>query len=446
MSTMIVLKDANALVLGTDSRLSAHDYSRVLSDRWEKIREVAPQTYIATSGRRPVCEFQEEKARELASQLGTTDIKAIGEALGRETVIYLLACVERLCALPMAPGETGGPGNRPLHGTVLVGRTADGELGYVTHAYSFRAGRVVCETGGSSPEAGREIVIANGDPGEALWQDPATWSGDPVEAVRRFLSALKQAYPHIGGADQIIRLDRSGPRWISRPPEVDNPGTWRDAVAGYAGAWFKRAMIGGASPADAPIVADANGNVSVLGSLLTGRLVVGGANQVDALYAYDGSNGICAWIGKYGSDYGFWGRNVWIGGSSPANAKIKGLADGSVTITDAPLTLNLNGVTTKIHNEAVGGSYAGLTITLNGSGRKVAVVPGLVYLMNDAGAISVTISGGGGGGSWMSAGEFRIGADYFVDANKDARFRNLNLSGYLVMFDDISTTATVSAN
>jgi len=43
--------------------------------------------------------------------------------------------------------------------------------------------------------------------------------------------------------------------------------------SGYEGAWFKRVTIGGTSPANAPFVADAGGNVSIQGSLIVGHIV-----------------------------------------------------------------------------------------------------------------------------------------------------------------------------
>ncbi len=53
--------------------------------------------------------------------------------------------------------------------------------------------------------------------------------------------------------------------WIGQdvPPPVGS---------GYAGAWFKRCYIGGTSPANAPIAADANGNVVINGSIIVGTV------------------------------------------------------------------------------------------------------------------------------------------------------------------------------
>jgi hypothetical protein len=83
MSAIVVLKEHDTLVLGTDSRFLKHDFSGVDSDQVRKIFDIAPGAFIATSGWKMACDFQPEKARELAGRLGTTDIKIIAEALER---------------------------------------------------------------------------------------------------------------------------------------------------------------------------------------------------------------------------------------------------------------------------------------------------------------------------------------------------------------------------
>jgi hypothetical protein len=54
-----------------------------------------------------------------------------------------------------------------------------------------------------------------------------------------------------------------------------------DATSGYSGAWFKRVFIGGTSPANAPLFADAFGNVTIAGSLIVGPV----ANATNATTA-----------------------------------------------------------------------------------------------------------------------------------------------------------------
>lgn len=50
MSTMVCLKDGDTLILGTDSRFVEADLSGVVSDAEQKIFEIWPNTFIATSG------------------------------------------------------------------------------------------------------------------------------------------------------------------------------------------------------------------------------------------------------------------------------------------------------------------------------------------------------------------------------------------------------------
>src|ERR1035437_6035465 len=87
MSTLVVLKENNTLILGTDSRFMSGDFTSIASDATQKIFEIGPGTFIATSGRKMACDFQHERARELADELGgPADIQAISAALKRESL------------------------------------------------------------------------------------------------------------------------------------------------------------------------------------------------------------------------------------------------------------------------------------------------------------------------------------------------------------------------
>ncbi|HWQ52093.1 MAG TPA: hypothetical protein VN442_00310 [Bryobacteraceae bacterium] len=228
MSTIVCLKDGRTLVLGTDSRVMTHDWSGVASDAMPKIIQVAPETFIATSGYVMACEFEHQKARELAGQLGTTDISVISEALERGSVAHLNKLAEIMPSVKDLNGSVGIDdvlsGKKLMHGCVLVGRIANGTLGYVTHEYRLRAGQVVNERGGYSAVE-RRIFSTTGELVRHLGQDPATWTDSPAQVVRRFLAALKQASPHIGGPDQIVQLDDSGAHWLSRPPAMAAAGS-----------------------------------------------------------------------------------------------------------------------------------------------------------------------------------------------------------------------------
>ena len=63
MSIIVVIKEGDELICNTDSRMMAHDYSGVSSDSQQTIFEVAPNTFIATSGRLMASEFQIARAR-----------------------------------------------------------------------------------------------------------------------------------------------------------------------------------------------------------------------------------------------------------------------------------------------------------------------------------------------------------------------------------------------
>ena len=224
MSTIICLKEGDTLVLGTDSRFMKHDYSGIASDEEQKIFEVAPETFLATSGRKMVCDFQVARARKIADELGAPpDIQVIGEALKCEWLSCLMELLELLKSQPDEETRQVVTGQSLLHGSILVGRAASGKLGFIAHSYRVQAGKVECEWkayfGGR-----RNLSFSVGTPshllGSALQftQDPTIWTNPPVKVVRRILAELKRSSQMIGGPDQIVCLDRTGAHWISQPP------------------------------------------------------------------------------------------------------------------------------------------------------------------------------------------------------------------------------------
>jgi hypothetical protein len=56
-----------------------------------------------------------------------------------------------------------------------------------------------------------------------LVQDPRAHTDDPVTAVRRILSTIKEANPQTGGPDQIVSIDSNGAHWVSRLPVPATP-------------------------------------------------------------------------------------------------------------------------------------------------------------------------------------------------------------------------------
>lgn len=222
MSTLVVLKESNVLVLGTDSRIMKPDCSGIASDSGKKIVEIAEQTFIAASGWQFGCDFGQAKARELASKLGTTNIQMIGNALWRELGPYLEELVKESTSVEGLHTYGGQEvcGNVPIHSTVLVGRDARGKLGHVTQEYSL------CEGGGIAINLSeyfgdkRQIWVRPGEPVIHVAQDSRTWTDSPVVVVRRFLTALKEANSRIGGPDQIVELDRYGVHWLSQLPAL----------------------------------------------------------------------------------------------------------------------------------------------------------------------------------------------------------------------------------
>src|ERR1041385_3323544 len=193
MSAIVVLKEKNVLVLGTDSRFMKHDFSAVDSDAEQKIHEIAPGTFIATSGFKPACEFQETQCRILAREKCTKDIRVIGEALGRDSIVILESLAKRLREMRHlnVKIEQTLSGEHLIHGCVLVGRTDRGQLGYVTHAYRLVDGRAVCETAEYFDSA-RRIWFSADRMTLPFMQDTRCWTWRPQNVVRMILKELKR--------------------------------------------------------------------------------------------------------------------------------------------------------------------------------------------------------------------------------------------------------------
>jgi hypothetical protein len=227
MSIITVLKEADTLIFSTDSRMMAHDNSGIVSDAERKIFEIAPGTFIATSGRKVASQLQVARARILAFELSTTDIQAIGAALARESLPWMLKLVARLRMEPDEVTRHAVSGDTMLHGCTLVGRAA-GKLGYVTHSYWVQPNGTVEYKTEAYFEAPRKVTAISGTPAGLMGEiacrfvcDPATWI-DPLEQVSmRFLEAVKLVTPTIGGPYQVLRLDSAGAHWLSRPPAAD---------------------------------------------------------------------------------------------------------------------------------------------------------------------------------------------------------------------------------
>jgi hypothetical protein len=162
--------------------------------------------------------------------------------------------------------------------------------------------------------------------------------------------------------------------------------------------------------------------------------VGGGGSKPGKFGVYDAGASQIGFIGKEGSDYGGWFKTLSVGGTSFGTGKLKADSSGNVTIADATLTLNLNGITTVISNvnDGIGSVIAGMRITDNstsyytsyradsvsltdGSVSRVLISAGggspdpggRVSVNNTSGSTTITLTGGSG---IVSASSFSIGA------------------------------------
>ncbi len=222
MSSIVVLKESDSIVLGTDSRYVTADRTRIASDSVEKIQEIAPDTFLATSGYSPVCDFQNAKARELGQS--TQDIRTLSGTLAEASrpILEEVAAALARDAHLHADIASAVAGDVVLHGAVLAGRSR-GELGYVYMESRCAGGRVVTQIQ-EHFGAQRQITITSATDSDCLIaqfrRDHRLWSDPPVSVINLILDAMKKASTAIGGPTQAVRLDGAGSHWISRLPGI----------------------------------------------------------------------------------------------------------------------------------------------------------------------------------------------------------------------------------
>lgn len=129
--------------------------------------------------------------------------------------------------------------------------------------------------------------------------------------------------------------------------------------SGYVGAWFKRCGVGGSGPLSPNFFTDAAGNV---------------AAKAVTIYDLTGAYGF---IGDDGAGHrGGWFKQLWIGGTGPANAQLSTDGSGNVSLDGASLVVSktFGGVTNSL-SIAPGNPFAAPLIADNGVGSTLSLGP-----------------------------------------------------------------------
>jgi len=286
MSVIAVVKEGNSVVFGTDSRFVSEDRARIVSDSVEKIHEIAADTFIATSGYAPVCDFQNAKATELGRN--TQDIRTLSEALAqasRPTLEQVAAVLAKDIGLhPLIRATIDG--EVVLHGAVLVGRSR-GELGYIYARSRCVGGRVVTQLE-EYFGAARKITITSASDSDCLARfrhDTRLFSDPPVSVVSAILNRQKLDSSAIGGPSQIVQLDSTGSHWIRRLPAATRRATCLEGIATITAAISMTAptiVVSGTGGAFTVNIDDTNG-VLVTSSSGTSVSLANGYVQVSYL-------------------------------------------------------------------------------------------------------------------------------------------------------------------
>jgi hypothetical protein len=223
MSVICCVRDRDAVILGTDSRYVGVDFTTVVSDAEPKLFEIAPDTYLAVSGRKSACDFQREMAHDLSDRLHTVDVVTIASSLQQVMCAFLDRLVGRLRSVSGERTAQTLSGEALLHGAVMIGRNAGGQLVAVAQSYRVMGAQVVCLQEVHSGDH-RTIVATCGAPLDQIGaafsftSDPTIWTDEPESVARRILGEVKAATIESGGCDQIVRVDGKGGRWLEKPP------------------------------------------------------------------------------------------------------------------------------------------------------------------------------------------------------------------------------------
>jgi len=229
MSIIVAIRDGDEVCLGTDSRFMNADQTAIESDSVQKIFPIGSDGFIATSGFRIACDFLQTRAPQVARELRTADIGAIGESLALESLDTMR---EQLAALryfyTLGGYEHIGPvlsGESLLGGFMLVGRNSQEEVGLVTIIFRVTTNQLMAQKSVFFGP-GRGSMITLGAPSvqdklQALQRDKRVTSLAPILAVRRVIQEAKCMSTMVGGPAQIVIVDSTGARWIDRPSAQD---------------------------------------------------------------------------------------------------------------------------------------------------------------------------------------------------------------------------------
>lgn len=144
--------------------------------------------------------------------------------------------------------------------------------------------------------------------------------------------------------------------------------------------------------------------------------VGGGGSKPGKFGVYNASGSQIGFIGVESGNEGAWFKTLSVGGTSYGTGKIRADSSGNVTISDATLTLALNGVVTSIQNDLAYGTYNGLRVysTTSGQESPVMITPGAITIGNTlTSGTKFYVSGAYGSNATMN----------LYDANSAERFR-----------------------
>jgi hypothetical protein len=220
MSTLIALKLNGTALLATDSRVYNAQTGHFVSDAAQKLWEVSPGVFYASSGYTYLGDSLARIAATLGRTAQTGNIREFADQMDAAAMPDMERLVCSFSVIGQHQDELSG--NIPFFMYALAG-VSEGCPGFLFRQFWIRSGKIRCEEEYTFGSSTFRLCISGGSALGELVSDPASWADGSIAAAEIFVRHLAKIDPLVGGPTQIALVDRSGGRWVHQllPP------TWK---------------------------------------------------------------------------------------------------------------------------------------------------------------------------------------------------------------------------
>ena len=220
MSTLIALKRNGTALLATDSRVYNAQTGHFVSDAAQKLWEVSPGVFYASSGYTYLGDSLARIAATLGRTAQTGNIREFADQIDAAAMPDMERLVCSFSVIGQHQDELSG--NIPFFMYALAG-VSEGCPGFLFRQFWIRSGKIRCEEEYAFGSSTFRLCISGGSALGELVSDPVSWADGSIAAAEIFVRHLAKIDPLVGGPTQIALVDRSGGRWVHQllPP------TWK---------------------------------------------------------------------------------------------------------------------------------------------------------------------------------------------------------------------------